>query len=218
MVAEPKMWFLTPEEYLRQECAAETKSEFIGGEIIAMAGASLTHIRITDNVTIKLGNQLEGKSCEVFSQDLRVKMNEEGDYGYPDVVVACDAEVEGGDNLTNPVVIIEVLSPSTELKDRTTKFEAFRKRDSLLDYVLIAQNRVHVEHFHRGSNKSWILTMLDVREDELVLDSIGCRVKLSEIYARVHLPDLRPVPQKTVEAEADSNSDAKSTIATGEFS
>lgn len=204
MVAEPKMWFLTPEEYLRQERAAETKSEFIGGEIIAMAGAKPVHVRLTDNVTIRLGVQLEGKSCEVFSQDLRVEMNDEGDYCYPDVVVACEAQFDD-DNLLNPVVIIEVLSPSTELKDRTTKFEALRKRASLRDYVLIAQNRVHVEHFHRETDKSWILTMLDAREDELVLDSIGCRLKLAEIYARVQLPDLRPVPQKTVEPEASSN-------------
>ena len=112
MVAEPKRWFITPEEYLEGERLAETRSEFINGEIIAMAGASLTHVRLNSNVQSGWVMQLNGKPCEVFSHDLRVKMNDEGDYCYPDIGIACEPEMEDG-NLTNPVVIIEILSPST---------------------------------------------------------------------------------------------------------
>jgi Uma2 family endonuclease len=194
MVAEPKRWFITPEEYLAAEEQTETRSEFIGGEIIAMAGASLTHVRLTISVIRSLANQLEGKSCEVFSQDLRVRMNNEGDYCYSDVGVACEPEMEDS-NLLNPVVIIEVLSPSTELKDRTIKFEALRRNTSLMDYVLVSQTRVYIDHYHRQDDNSWNLKSLETREDELILESIGCRLKVSEIYARVELPSLQVVPQ-----------------------
>jgi Uma2 family endonuclease len=194
MVAEPKRWFITPEEYLAGEEQAETKSEFIGGEIIAMAGASLTHVRLTISAIRSLANQLEGKPCEVFSQDLRVQMNDEGDYCYPDVGVACEPKIENG-NLLNPVVIIEVLSSSTELKDRTIKFEALRRNASLMDYILVSQTRVLIDHYHRLPDNSWNLKSLEQREDELILDSIGCRLTVSDIYARVELPALQAVPQ-----------------------
>lgn len=194
MVAEPKRWFITPEEYLAGEEQAETKSEFIGGEIIAMAGASLTHVRLNSNCVIRLGIQLDGKPCEVFSQDLRVRMNDEGDYCYPDVGVACEPEMEDS-NLLNPVVIIEILSPSTELKDRTIKFEALRRNTSLMDYILVSQTRVYIDHYHRQDDNSWNLKSLETREDELILESIGCRLKVSEIYARVELPSLQVVRQ-----------------------
>lgn len=194
MVAEPKRWFPTPEEYLAGEEQAETKSEFIGGEIIAMAGASLSHVRLTVNTIRLLANQLAGKPCEAFSQDLRVQMNDAGDYCYPDVGVACEPEIEDG-NLLNPVIIIEVLSPSTELRDRTIKFEALRRNTSLMDYILVSQTRVLVDHYHRQDDNSWLLRSLGNREDELILDSINCHLKLDEIYARVEVPALQTVPE-----------------------
>jgi Uma2 family endonuclease len=166
-----------------------------------MAGASPTHVRLAANLIIRLGIQLDGKSCEVFPQDLRVLISETDDYVYPDIVVVCDAEF-AHDNLLNPVVIIEVLSPSTEMKDRTIKFEALRKRASLMDYILVAQNRVHVEHFHRQPDASWNLRILETMEDEVTLESIGCRLLLGQIYARVSLPALREIAESGSQVSA----------------
>ncbi len=193
MVAEPKSWFLTPEEYLQNEQNAETKSEFINGEIIAMAGASLNHVRLNTNIQGRLFMQLAGKPCEIFAQDLRVAMNDEGDYCYPDVGIVCEPEMQG-DNLINAVVIIEILSPTTELKDRTIKFEALRRSRWLMDYILVSQNRVYIEHFHREADNSWNLKIFDKREDEMILEAVACRLKVDDIYARVEVPALQNVP------------------------
>ena len=200
MVADP-LRFITPEEYLRREKEAETKSEFLNGEIIAMAGASPTHVRITATLMRVLGIQLLGKTCEPFSQDLRVGIAGlsallPSDFTYPDVVVACDAQFDDDYNLLNPVVIIEVLSPSTELKDRTLKLDAYRHIATLRDYVLIAQNQRRVEHYRRLDAGEWRWRIFEAPGEEIVLDSIGCTLKLSEIYERVPLPDVRAVSQK----------------------
>lgn len=189
MVAEPKSWFSTAAEYLANERRAETKSEFLNGEIIAMVGASPTHVRLNSNVQGRLFMQLDGKPCEVFAQDLRVAINEAGDYVYPDVVVGCAAEFDG-DNLLNPRVIIEVLSPSTRLKGRTTKFEIYLRVPSLSDLIFIAQNRIRVDQYHREQNAAWTLKILEDRQDELALEAIGCHLKVADIYARVDLTGL----------------------------
>lgn len=184
MVAEPKRWFVTAADYLENERHAETKSEFLNGEIVAMAGASPKHVRLNANFVIRLGVQLDGKPCEVFAQDLRVAISDAGDYVYPDVVVACGAQFEG-DNLLNPKVIIEVLSPSTELKDRTTKFAIYLKVPSLTDLLFVAQDKIRVEHYHREQNAEWTLKILEDSADEILLDAIECRLSVADIYARV---------------------------------
>jgi Uma2 family endonuclease len=194
MVAEPKRWLITPEEYLIRENRVEEKHEYLGGAMLAVGPCSINHVRISSNLIGHLGNQLQTGPCEVFASRLRVFIRESGDYIYPDLVAACEAQFIG-DNLLNPVVIIEVLSPSTELKDRTIKFEALRRNASLMDYVLVSQTRVYIDHYHRQDDNSWNLRSLETREDELILESIGCRLKGSEIYARVELPSLQVVPQ-----------------------
>jgi Uma2 family endonuclease len=124
----------TPAEYLARERAAEYKSEYVDGFIVAMSGASRIHNLITANVGRELGNQLKGRRCEVYIGDMRVKVSATCTYRYPDVVVACgdialeDAEL---DTLLNPVVIVEVLSPTTEAVDRGEKFTHYRRLESL---------------------------------------------------------------------------------------
>src|SRR5437016_9338618 len=117
--------FVTPEEYLAMERVAETRSEYRAGEIVAMSGASRRHNLTTGNVFASLHQQLRNKRCEVFSNDMRVKINAAGLYTYPDIVVACGEikfDNDQKDTLTNPVLIIEVLSDSTEAYDRGIKF------------------------------------------------------------------------------------------------
>ena len=179
---------LTPERYLAIERAAEFRSEFFRGEMFAMVGASRKHNLIASNVSRRISEQFDGRLCEVYQSDMRVKVNKTGLYTYPDVVAACDQprfEDNQVDTLLNPRVIVEVLSPSTELWDRGKKFEHYRAIESLREYVLIAQDHVLVERFAINADGQWALRDYRTLDDTLMLDSISCQIRLSEIYARI---------------------------------
>ncbi len=189
MSSLPKSHF-TPEQYLAKERKADFRNEYINGEIQAMAGASREHILLVTNLVRELDTQLLERPCETYSTDMKVKINVAGNYVYPDVVVACgDIRLEDslGDTLLNPLVIVEVLSPSTELKDRGEKFLQYQWLESLADYVLVSQNKVLVEQFARQPNGHWLYSRLDSREDVLSLTSLGCALPLSRIYHRVKI-------------------------------
>jgi Uma2 family endonuclease len=178
---------MTVEEYLASERQSETRNEYLHGETFAMTGASRHHNRIALNVAMALDRQVADRGCEVFVSDMRVGVPAAHLFTYPDVVVACsEAEYADGeiDTLLNPTLIVEVLSPSTERYDRGAKFESYRTLPSLAEYVLIAQDRVHVEHFVRQGGDAWLLTETDRLEDVLELPSIGCRLALVQIYQR----------------------------------
>jgi Uma2 family endonuclease len=182
---------LTPEEYLAIERAAEYKSEYYNGEMFAMAGASPMHTRIVTSLVSSLDTLLMDRDCDVHSNDLRVRIREEGHflkYTYPDVLVVCGKAVydEADSNtLTNPTVIIEVLSESTENYDRGRKFEHYRRLESLQEYILIAQNRCLIEHYQRRSDGGWVLHELIDFDQTLRLQSIDCAIPLRRIYRRV---------------------------------
>jgi len=179
----------TPEEYLTLELNALTKSEYVNEQIYEMAGASREHNLISLNVAGELRSQLRERPCETYASDMRVRATPTGLYTYPDVVVVCgqprfdDAQM---DVLLSPTVIAEVLSPSTEAYDRGSKFAHYRFLDSLQEYVLIAQDRMQVDHYARMGNQ-WLLTSYNHQDEALSLPSIECAVPLSEIYGRVEL-------------------------------
>ncbi len=130
---QPKAHF-TPEEYLEIERKAEYKSDYLNGEMFALAGTSKEHSIITINITRILGNELLGKRCQVFDSNLRVKVTETGLYVYPDLTVVCGEQKFDDNNfdvLLNPTIIIEILSKSTEDYDRGTKFKHYRELESL---------------------------------------------------------------------------------------
>lgn len=181
--------YLTPEEYLAFERKATTKHEYLNGQIVAMSGASFAHNFLTMNVANQLYNQLIGGECQVAASDMRVKATQMGSYFYPDVVVVCGeprAEDETFDTLLNPTLIIEILSPSTETYDKGEKFEHYQQITSLKDYILISQNKVHVEHYRRQENE-WLQTEFAELEDVLSLRSVGCELRLQDIYRRVEV-------------------------------
>ena len=182
---------LTPAEYLAYERSAERKSEFFDGYLIAMAGASRAHSLIVHNTDVELGLQLRERQCEVYTQDMRVQVSVAGDYAYPDLVVVCEEPVfsfEGHvDTLLNPTALMEVLSPSTEHHDRGRKAEAYRAMGSLQEYVLIAQDRVHVEVFTR-QGELWVLHETNDINGSITLGSIGCTLPVRRIYAKVRFP------------------------------
>jgi Uma2 family endonuclease len=178
---------LMPQQYLEQERKAETKSEYHGGIVVAMAGASWEHNLITGNLERRLGNQLEDTSCVVVSKDQRVRVPECNRYYYPDVVVVCnppefeDAEV---DTLLNPTLIIEVLSESTEAKDRGEKLICYQTVESLNAYVLVNQAQPLIEIYRRQEN-GWLYSVVRGLESTLSLETIGCELRLADVYAGV---------------------------------
>ena len=182
--------YLTPEEYLTWERKQPFKNEYHNGQIIAMSGASRAHNRITVDLTIQLGNQLMNSECEVFASEMRVRTSPEISYFYPDVIVVCGEprfEDDTFDTLLNPIVLIEVLSPSTAAFDRGEKFEYYKQLASLQEYILISQNSVRVEHYYRQETQ-WIHNTFQRPEEVLSLASIECEVPLRAIYRRV-IPD-----------------------------
>ena len=150
--------YVTVEEYLAAERNAETKSEYLDGYLYAMAGGTPRHSAIAMNVAIELGIQLRDKSCQVYNSDLMVATSPTGLYAYPDVSVVC-GEPRFQDNhpdaLTNPLLIVEVLSPKTEDRDRGPKFVHYRRIDSLIDYLLVVQDEPYVDHYQRQSGDRW---------------------------------------------------------------
>ncbi|MDD9974392.1 MAG: Uma2 family endonuclease [Candidatus Poribacteria bacterium] len=181
--------YLTPQEYLAWERKQPFKNEYHNGQIIAMSGANRWHNCITVDIAVQLSNQLMGKECEVYISQMRVRTSPEISYFYPDVVVCDELRFEDDtfDTLLNPIVLIEVLSPSTAAFDRGEKFEHYKQLTSLQEYILISQDSVRVEHYCR-QGKQWIHNTFQRLEDILSLASIECEVPLRAIYRRV-MPD-----------------------------
>ncbi|RKU17722.1 hypothetical protein C6503_10605 [Candidatus Poribacteria bacterium] len=178
---------LTPQEYLAWERKADIKHEYLRGEIIAMSGASRAHSLIVTNISGELYIQLKEGMCEVHTNDMRVRTTPETSYFYPDVVVVCDQprfEDNTFDTLLNPIVLVEVLSPSTEAYDRGEKFEHYQQLTSLREYILVSQDEVRVEH-HRRQRTEWQPIEFRSLEDVLSLTSIDCELSLEDIYRRV---------------------------------
>lgn len=183
----------TVEEYLAFERAAEYKHEYLSGEILAMAGATREHILITGNIARRLGNQLEGRPCETYTNDMRVRATPTT-YVYPDVVVVCDEprfEDSTLDILLNPTVVIEVLSKSTEGRDRGEKFSEYRANENVKEIIFVSQYRPRVEQYVRQANGEWIFHDVTDLTGAITLDSIGCTLSLAEIYERIQFPAPR---------------------------
>ena len=192
MSTSPKS-LITPEQYLEIERRAEFRSEYYQGEMfamagpLAMAGARRNHNLLAGNVFAQVHTQLRRRECEVYSNDMRVRVTTEL-YTYPDIAIAC-GQIEfldaNEDTLLNPTVIMEVLSPSTEAYDRGKKFELYRSLDSLREYVLVSSDRIQIERYSRQAEGKWLLTAASRLEDTIELESAGCALSLADVYERV---------------------------------
>jgi Uma2 family endonuclease len=182
---EKRHW--TAQEYLAWERQQPTRHEFFQGEVFALGGATREHNLLVVNITAELRSALRKKPCETSASDMRVKVPATGLYTYPDASVVCgkpEFEDDTLDTLLNPLVLVEVLSDSSERYDRGKKFEQYRSIPSLTDYVLVAQDRALVEHFRRGEGGTWVLR--EVRAGGRVeLSGPACALEVDEIYLKV---------------------------------
>ena len=193
MSAQPES-FLTAQDYLVWERQQETRHEYLEGQVFAMTGASRAHNMLCANILASLHGQLRGKPCEIYVNDMRVKVSETGMYTYPDLVAACGEprfEDQAVDTLLNPVLIIEVLSDSTERYDRGAKFTHYRSVVSLREYLLVSQHESRVEHYVRQPGNHWLLTEYQEMQDRIDLNSLASCLSLAEVYERI-FPSPKP--------------------------
>lgn len=187
MSAEPHRR-VSIEDYLAAERRAESKSEYRDGKVCASAKASRVHNLISLNAAAALHGQLKRRPCEAYAGNMRVRIPATDLFTYPDIVVVCgeprfdDSEL---DTLLNPTLLIEVLSPTTEGYDRGKKFAHYRTLESLREYVLVAQDDVRVEVFTRREDGHWLLSEAGQLDETISLASIGCELRLADVYERV---------------------------------
>jgi Uma2 family endonuclease len=187
-MSQPAVKLVTEVEYLAFEREAMDRHEYYGGEIFPMNGASFKHNVIEDNLRVILGTHLKGKKCRSFGSNLRIHISENSLYTYPDILIVCDEPkfIDGEfDTLTNPAVIIEILSPSTANYDRGAKFDFYREIKSLKEYILIDSTTTHFVHYSKNEDLTWILSESKNLQAEFFISSIMLAVPLTEVYAGV---------------------------------
>ncbi len=185
---------MTEAEYLEFEDKSASRHEYVNGEVIAMTGATVRHNTIANNISSSLTVQLAQKDCIVNASETRIKVDAKISYRYPDVVVVC-GKIEflenRRDTITNPTVIIEVLSPSTEIIDRNQKLEEYTQLPSVEEYVLVSQDKQKIERFLRQDNGDWLYSKA-FGDDIMFLPSIDCKLDLNSVYAKLDLLDDEP--------------------------
>jgi Uma2 family endonuclease len=200
-MALPRSPYCTPDEYLAAERESPVRHEYLEGRIYAMAGETLQHSQIGVNLIREVSQQLKGRECQALSPNMKVKTGDAGLFSYPDLTVVCGKPLSldnHKDVLINPTAIFEVLSPSTEAYDRGEKLFRYRSFiETLMDYVLVSQIRALVERYSRQPNGQWLYVPVDGLSSRIQIQSIGCTLELSEIYARVEFPEI-PEPDPNI--------------------
>ncbi|MCC3472108.1 MULTISPECIES: Uma2 family endonuclease [unclassified Microcoleus] len=189
MLAETEKRYYTPEEYLALDEAAEYKSEYLDGEILPMTGGTANHNKIALNFCRIFPLTVSGQNYEIFINDMRLWIPRYRLYTYPDVMVIQGEPVYQGTNtttVTNPLLIVEVLSKSTKDYDRGEKFLYYRSIPELREYILIDQYKYHVEQLTKTANDKWLFTEYESEDSVLAMDSVEFQISLTDIYDRIN--------------------------------
>ena len=189
--------YISEAEYLELEECAEMKHEYFNGRIYAMAGAKEAHNLIGVNVSREISLQFKGRPCRTYSNDMRVMVSKTRLYTYPDVIAVCGEPTFANrkrNTLLNPAVIVEVLSESTESYDRGEKFAHYRTLETLTDYILVAQDKMCLEHYVRQPDDRWLLTVVSDPQGALEIGSIGCVLQLADVYEKVEFESAGATP------------------------
>ena len=189
MATQPVPHF-TPEQYLEFDRNSEFKNEYIYGEIVPMVGATPWHSLISGNAGRALGNRFSAHGCLVFDSTLRVFLNREI-YAYPDTTVVCgqlEYSDDKKDTVTNPKIVVEVLSPTTKNYDLGEKLRLYWSVASLTDIFLIEQKKVWLEYWFRAPGGEWSKRVMEKLQDILRIESANCEIPVTELYAGVEFP------------------------------
>lgn len=187
----------TVEEYLALEVQSETKHEYFDGEIFAMAGADISHNWIGLNFAASFRQALRGRLCKVVMEGVQLAVQEGHHYTYPDVMITCDPDDQRAKRILHaPVLLIEVLSPSTAEYDRGRKFNQYKQLPSLQHYLLVSQTSWLVEWYRREPNNIWSFTALVEAEDSLVIPDLNINLTVAEIYEGTDVAPLKIVAEE----------------------
>lgn len=184
MSSQPKLRQnkLSHEEYFALEQAEDQRYEYIAGEVFAMAGGTESHALISMNIGAALVSVLRGKPCRVYGADMKLYVRDCDKFCYPDIQVLCEQGIRHEKYVESPILIVEVLSDSTESYDRNKKFEHYRSIESLKYYLLVDQTCKHVELYEKESKDRWIVTY---PKDRLVFPSLEIVIDVEDIYRQV---------------------------------
>lgn len=198
MLAQKHSSDMTEDEYLKFADESDIKHEFVNGKIIAMTGATIRHNVIINNISYSITGQLANKKCLVTTNDTRIKIQIKESYRYPDIVVVC-GKIEylenRKDTLTNPIVLIEVLSPSTALIDYNQKLDEYTQIPPLQEYIIISQHDYKAERYLRQTGEDWLYSRAKGLDGLLHILSIDCQLALSEVYQKLDLLDEEDATQ-----------------------
>ncbi len=186
VVAKPKKNY-TVDEYLEIESNEMNKQELFDGKIIAGTGSSRRHNLIVTNITIAIGSRLRRHKHELYANNMHVKLSDK-DFCYPDVTIVKDSPKFLGkdmDILLNPSVIIEILSEQIMLRDKTRQLEKYLSLESISEYLLVREEEMRIEHYAKQNPKQWVYRIYDVQDDIISMESIQCKVSLSEFYSQI---------------------------------
>jgi Uma2 family endonuclease len=189
MVALPDRILMSVEEYFAWELTQQERHEFWDGEVVAMSGGTKKHNRVAINWVQQLNAAIGDRDCEVYISDVKVQVQANRKYFYPDVVMTCDQRDQDAQLVQYPCLIVEVLSPSTESVDRGTKFTYYRRFTALREYILIQPEQPIVEVFSRNQADKWELAEYGI-DDVIQLESIGCAIAVKDLYDRVSLKPI----------------------------
>lgn len=176
------------DEYLSTEREQPTRNEFVAGEVYAMTGAKENHNLIVTNLIVSIGSQFKQRPCRVFANDMKVRIDLADACTYPDIAALCGERLfhdDRKDVITNPTLIIEVLSDSTEAYDRGDKFALYRRLPSLREYLLVSQQHIAAELYTRQTDDRWLLSEYNQPGEDITLESVDCRVAMAELYDKV---------------------------------
>jgi len=181
------------EEYLEMEQSSIEKHEYYKGEIFAMSGAKMSHNTISKNLLGTLFTKLKGKKCQPYGSDVRIHIESNTLFAYPDISIICDEVITRNNddfNVLNPVVIIEILSQSTKNYDRGEKFKLYRDIPTLKEYILIDSESIHIETFRLNEKNHWELEEYNFVTEELYVKAINEKILIADIYEGVKIPEL----------------------------
>lgn len=183
--------YITPEAYLAAERASDTRSEYVNGETFAMSGGSRNHAYLISRFAHELETALDHRPCQVAASDLRLQVAPEGAYLYPDVMVVCEDDATGiRDMVTNPVLVVEVLSPTSERWDRVGKFTQYRRIEGLREYVLVSQDEMLIEWYTRRDNGDWVYRQAAGPDAVCKLEHLAVDIPLVSLYRKISFPEL----------------------------
>ncbi len=179
--------YVTPEAYLEMEMASQERHEYVDGEVFAMVGTSSIHNELAFNITSLLKNHLRGKPCHIYMESIKLRVETANCYFYPDVMVTCSEADRQNQYIKNdPIVVVEILSPSTALYDRDRKFAAYRQLESLQEYVLVDAEQLSIECYRRADGGEWILRPY-LAGETVTLHSLGLTFPLESAYQDIEL-------------------------------